>query len=910
MTDTNASQLIFLLCLAMTSVLLICLTAGAFAAGQALDLQRPVLRHNLDPAKAEEYEDAVRTVMAMSEEEMLSFLPEYSFTERCECPNCYGGSQGFSIFAWTVERPNEMTCKYCGTVLPNEKYPEQRTLTGHNALGEEISIPYHFNEEKEVPHFFSNHLAYLRRGWVVKQTTALAQAYRVTKKPEYAYRVALVLERVADRYAHYPAMANRNPRSYNFFPSQEPPYPWNGGRWGTFHAEIPLSLVRAYDLVYDSEEFDRLSAQRGYDLREKIENDLFKATFAAVEAVPSHIGNTIGYDVNSAAILGQVIGEPHMVHWAFDWIVANVNDAFYADGMWKEGTPSYHHMTLSGLRGCFNTVRGYTDPPGYSHPETGLRFDDLNPDELVPLWVKVQTAPSLVDWPNGRSPCVHDTHPYERRSEPRTETVSTILPAFGHVSLGRGIGDNQMQAQLHFSGGYGHQHSDNLNLNLFAKGSEMLCDIGYSWSQLAYWTRCSLGHNLVVVDRKNQPTAKSDGSLLAYFPDTDGVSVVEADGIRGYQSIEDLAMYRRMLVMIPVSDADAYVLDIFRIHGGQIHDWTVNGDADEDMTAQASVPLPESHNWMLEEGEEWREPTLEGHSFNPYGLVRDVAMGETDSGFHVTFAYESDDTKGIRVHMANSYPIEVWLGKSPSVRRMGTRNDADMRKAYDFWMPKLVVRRKADAPLHSVFTAVHEPMHGTPFIGTVERLELTPADENAVAIRVTHGDVTDTIISTLDAAPYPERKTADGISLHGRLGIVRQTAGVTTAAWLFEGDELSDGRQSVKTPAAAYTGQLLAVTRKAEGAAHDAFVTDADLPTDGSLDGLWMLVTHGDGINARGFEIDRVEPGDGNTVVILADDPGLVIDGESTSEVYHPARSFEGANLFRIPCATTLSQEG
>ena len=69
-------------------------------------------------------------------------------------------------------------------------------------------------------------------------------------------------------------------------------------------------------------------------------------------------------------------------------------------------------------------------------------------------------------------------------------------------------------------------------------------------------------------------------------------------------------------------------------------------------------------------------------------------------------------------------------------------------------------------------------------------------------------------------------------------------------------------------------------------------------------------MTHGDGINARGFEIARVEPGDGNTVVILADDPGLVIDGESTSEVYHPARSFEGANLFRIPCATTLSQEG
>jgi hypothetical protein len=909
MTDATADQLVFALQCTLTCALVVCLAASTFAAGQALDLERPVLRYNLDPTKAADYENAVKTVMAMTEEEMLSFLPEYTYTQMCECPNCYGGVEGNYIFTWSPERPNEMTCKYCGTVFPNEKYPEQRTLTGQNALGEEISIPYYFNEEKQIPHFLSNHLIYLRRGWMAGQAVALGQAYRVTMKPEYARRVALILERVADRYAHYPAMANRNSRTYNFLQSQVPPYPWDGGRWGSFHNEIPLSLTRAYDLVYDSEEFDRLSEQRGYDLREKIENDLFKATFASVEAKPNHIGNAIGlgYNVTNAATLGRVIGDPYMVHWAFGWVVATVNDAFYADGMWKEGTPSYHHMTLGGLRSAFDVVRGYTDPPGYNYPDTGQRFDDLQPEKLVPLWGKVQTAPSLVDWPNGRSPCIHDTHPYERHSEPRTETVSTILPAFGHVSLGRGTGDNQMQAQLHFSGGYGHQHYDSLNLNLFAKGSEMLCDIGYTWSQMYSWTLQSLCHNLVVIDRKNQPTANSDGSLLTYFPDTEGVSVVEADGIRGYQNIEDLDMYRRMLVMIPVSDADAYVLDIFRVRGGQTHDWTVNGDADEDTTAQASIPLPESRKWMLEEGEKWKEPTLEGDAINQYGMVRDVGLGETDTEFHVTFTYEADATKGIRVHMLNADPVEVWLGRSPSVRRMGVGIAGDMRKAYDYWMPKLVVRRKADAPLHSVFTAVHEPIHGTPFIGTVEHLELTPADENAVGIRVTHGDATDTIISTLDAAPYPERKTADGISLRGRLGIVRQVAGVTTAAWLFEGDELTDGRQSVKAPAAEYTGQVLGVTRKAEGAEHDAFVTDADLPTDGSLDGLWMIVTHGDGINARGFEIDHVEQGDGNTVVILTDDPGLKIDGATTSELYHPARSFEGANLFRIPCATAFS---
>ena len=89
--------------------------------------------------------------------------------------------------------------------------------------------------------------------------------------------------------------------------------------------------------MYDSPEFDRLAQVRGHDIRKKIENDLFKAAFAAVEAKPSHIGNVVGYDVNSAAVLGDVIHEPYMVHWAFDWMIANVTDGFYADGMWKEG---------------------------------------------------------------------------------------------------------------------------------------------------------------------------------------------------------------------------------------------------------------------------------------------------------------------------------------------------------------------------------------------------------------------------------------------------------------------------------------------------------------------------------------------------------------------------------------------
>ena len=136
----------------------------------------------------------------------------------------------------------------------------------------------------------------------------------------------------------------------------------------------------------------------------------------------------------------------------------------------------------------------------------------------------------------------------------------------------------------------------------------MLCDIGYTHTRLRNWTIGTVSHNLVVVDRQWQTGRNSDGDLLAFVPDAKGVSVVEADGKRAYANIEGLDTYRRMLVMIPVSDKDAYVVDIFHVKGGSVHDWLIHGSANHDMTAECSVQMSGSRENMLEHGEEWKEP--------------------------------------------------------------------------------------------------------------------------------------------------------------------------------------------------------------------------------------------------------------------------------------------------------------
>lgn len=848
----------------------------------------------VDRARAADYEAAVQRVMAMSEDEFLDFLPDKNRIPYCECPNCYGGSEGGGIFTWSLDRPNQLVCRHCGLVLdlPDARYPEAHVLSGQNALGETVEFPYYLNEQNGAKHYLSSHLSMYRRAWLEQQCIALGQAYHATGKPEYARRVVLVLDKAARLYPHYPVVHSEHPRNVRFADKQEPPYTWDAGRWSSFHNEIPRSLLLAYDLVYDSDQFEVLSRELGYDIRARLEMDFLRPTFRAVELSGYHVSNVVGYQVTTAAMLGRVIGDPNMVHRAFGWIMQNLDEGFFFDGTWPE-SPSYHYMTLGGLRHAFSMVKGYSDPPGYVDAIDGTRFDDLNPDADIPFWVKVQDAYKVIDFPNGCSPPVHDTWGNERRSAPRTHTVSTILPGYGHAALGWGSGSAQMQAHLHFSGAYGHSHRDTLSMSLWAREREMLSDLGYTWTDIRWWNSSTIAHNLVAVDRQEQRGRPADGDLLAFFPSDDGISVVEADGARAYSNIEGLDTYRRLLALIPVTEGNAYVLDISRTRGGSMHDWLLHGSADDDMSAECSLATDEATAGFA--GEQPPET---------YKVWRNVKHAAADGNVNITFRYDDRPERGARIHLLGTEPTEVYLGETPSVRRAGTGQAGDNRKILDFWMPHLAARRTGEAPLQTLFAVVEEPFDVRPFIDSVRHLDISPAGDDCVAMEVTCGATTDTIIVTTDEEPFPER-TAGDVTLAGRLGIVRRTDGAITGMWLFDGRELSAGGHSLALGAAAYTGTIEAAPRIADGAANDAFITDADLPPGDTLHGTWMIVTHGNGFR-HGYEIDRVEQADGKTVIILTNDHGLRIEGSTTSEAFFPRRVIEGTNTFRIPTCASI----
>ena len=235
---------------------------------------------------------------------------------------------------------------------------------------------------------------------------------------------------------------------------------------------------------------------------------------------------------------------------------------------------------------------------------------------------------------------------------------------------------------------------------------------------------------------------------------------------------------------------------------------------------------------------------------------------------------------------------------------MGKGSRGDMRKAYDFWMPHLLVRRRGAAPLDSVFVVVYEPYAGKPFLTKVEPLPVTPDDGSAVALRVERGAATDTIIATLDKPPYPKR-TAGGVTLQGRLGIATTTGGRTVSLRLFVGERLTAASAALNCSPSEYTGTIVAATRTADGAKENAFIVDRGLPPATDLHGRWVIVAHGNGLT-HGYEIDHVERRGGKTVLVLTGDHGLKIADGVTKEVYFPHREIRGANTFAIPLAASL----
>ena len=428
-------------------------------------------------------ERRLEPVLRLSETELLRLIPDRSGFRFVGCPNCQGGTQEGQL-DWTLERPDEVYCRYCQMRFPNEEFPENQVLRVKDPRGEMQAYPCWESpgppprlgrsgrptaEPREgYRYFFRAKAWFLAREYFSQAASDLALLYERTGDRSYARKSALILDRFAQVYPGYCVHYDLPFTQKHIFPGdQGHPFPvsdYRAAKWSWWaYMDIPEDLIRAYDLIRSSGAVDDA-------MKRRIEDDFFRASVTFVRGFEPQLGNMDPSLLRGMIVAGRVLGEPDYIHEAVDWIDRLVGRQFFADGMWREGTPSYHQQTLGGLQRLDELLKGYSDPPGYHYARDGKRFEGINLADRYPILKKARTIAERLQYPSGRPVVVHDTWSRDRGRGGTTSTGPMLLPAYGHARLGLGRGDDQVQVHLHFSGGYGHQHDDLLSLTLFARG--------------------------------------------------------------------------------------------------------------------------------------------------------------------------------------------------------------------------------------------------------------------------------------------------------------------------------------------------------------------------------------------------------------------------------------------------------
>ncbi len=860
---------------------------------------RPVYPVEASAKRVNALKRSVSRVMAMSEAGMVALVPDKTGFRFMGCPNCDEGTQEGQL-RWSISDPHRVQCRFCEMVFPNDQYPEDRVMKVVNPVGVEVEYPY-WEDATGYRYLFSARAWREERSYFSTVAHRLGDLYQMTGDQAYARRAVLILDAFARYYPGFLVSRDWPHRPKGF--ALEPPYPNGGGKWGRWrHDEMPTPLVFAYDSIYGSGELERLSEEVGADVKARIENEFFRGAIRQDRFHEPVYGNAGPRIYEGYIVIGRVLVDPGLVHEGVRRSRELFRRTFYEDGFWMEGSVGYHQMTMGGMNRVFRAVRGYSDPPGYVHPENGTRLDNLELSRDIPVIASAERILEICRYPDGRQMTMHDNWAHFRNLKVPDRSVSTLLAGVGHAWLGRGMGDEQVQLHLHFSGGYGHQHADNLNMVLFAKGRELFPDVGYTHTRHRVWSTSTLCHNTVVIDEQRQYSGgrqgPSDGRLLAFEPGFDAVKWVEASGEGAYPGVAQV--YRRALLLVGAGESDGYAVDLFRVTGGSQHDWALRGDADADGDATVSVPLAAYGENMLPDvdirfpvGESDRGDA--GGRNIAYAYFQNVSRGAASDDLSITFSID-DSPVAVRTHLPGQEGAEVFAGDAMSFRR-AEENDALLDR---FRMPIFLLRRKGPAPLSSLFAAVHEPFEESP---SVEDVRVERLEGGAVGLRISHRGVVDHIVYSGDSGG--QAVEWGGLSLAGEVGFARVRDGRPELMGLW-GGTLLKWNQVVLESSGAYRGEVTGTLRTDAGAPYDALVVTGELPEGDLLDGATSIVSFGDG-STRGCRVRGVARKGNLTHVLLEADPGFAIEGKGMRHLFFPHREISGAVRYRLRTSAFLN---
>lgn len=291
-----------------------------------------------------------------------------------------------------------------------------------------------------------------------------------------------------------------------------------------------------------------------------------------------------------------------------------------------------------------------------------------------------------------------------------------------HLAILRsGKGSDARAMWLNYESGGQHGHSDGMNLGMFAKGLDLMPDFGYppvnfgGWeTPKAQWYALTSAHNTVTVDGANlTPTA--------------GKTTLWADGKQFYATRASApemisgSRYERTAALVDISDRDSYVLDIFRVAGGAIHDKFMGSYFGSVTTTGLGL----------------------GTAFD-YGGGAQIRNLQTDAspkpGWSVD--WKIDDVyhflaPGQDVHLRYT---DLTNDSEAGVGEAWITYGGYFGENKEGWVPRVLTRRTSkNGSLSSTFVAILEPYEKTSNIASIRRLPMSADSDVALQIDLKDG---------------------------------------------------------------------------------------------------------------------------------------------------------------------------
>lgn len=728
-----------------------------------------------------------------------------------------------------------------------------------------------------------------------------ALLWLLTGKEEDAERARAILVKFAEVVPNWPLYSRKNTRHNQddkaYLQHSEANGLW--GRWHPLDLGDSVQLLRAYDI---------LRPVLCMEDRRFLEENLFvyhKRLLEKFTGLWPLYHNLAGYHLVPLIRFGQVLDRPQDIHEAVRYWREMLDYSYSADGFYREVTPDYHYQITHRLMNVIpEMVQGYSDPENYADPGGEPRFLSLDlAESRKAAFHRINSALATLALPDGTYANLNDSWPKKLKPEKDADLAAPgLLGISGVAKLSAG----GMTAFLKFGGIRGHDHWDALNLIWFAGGREVFSDTGYMAQpkkDIVFdraWSSGTASHLTAAIDEESHfadrtavqvpnPAPRSgfvsqppptpghhsleavlpaaarynnQGRLLVWDAGNSDAQAMEAEQENAYPG--KASIFRRTIVMVPLAGGTGYLLDIFRIRGGSLHDFFLRGGLDENYALTVDVPLQPAKG-----------------KFYSYIQLKDSGA----IGIPTTITAGYLGSLQVRSRLAGVFGtqpvnLQMMLGEAPAIRRTGLAPFSFVRRTSEGAFP----------PLETTLVWVHEATKGIPAIRDVK----VHCEGMDVVTTVEMAGRRDVVFSGFsDESPF----ALDGWTFDGRLAFASEKRGEFDGR-VFSGSELRHDAVIAKGKP-RLTGKILSTTRKDDGALVDSVLvqTDGALPDTASYS--LAHIDFGNGIRFS-IPVESANRENDGLRVVLSHSPGFVRETDFARMTNFPGWRVQGDTLIRL----------